>query len=216
MSNGKKIALLGFTVVVLIGLFIGGARLYKSSEGQRVETIARENEEVLVRPYSPQLGNSAAKVTVVEFLDPECESCRAVSPHVKYLYKKYEGQVRLVIRYAPFHRNSEFAIRILEAARYQDKYWSALDVLFETQPEWGDHHNPQPEKIFDYLPRAFVDVQRIRDEMQDPAIAKALSQDVEDGKTLGVRGTPTFFVNGKQVGMNGLEDAIQREIAAAD
>lgn len=212
MDDTKKILVIGIALAALIGLFFGGARVYKSSEARRVEALARADEAILVRAGSPQLGDPAAKIAVVEFLDPECESCRAASPRVKQLVKKYEGKIRLVIRYAPFHKNSEFAIGILEAARKQGKYFTVLDVMFATQPEWGDHHNPQPERIFEFLPRAFVDVERIRADMHDPAIKQTILQDIEDGKALGVRGTPTFFVAGKQVSMAELEGAIQREI----
>ena len=94
----------------------------------------------------------------MEFLDPECESCRELYPYVKQIMAKHKDRVRLVIRYAPFHPNSEFAIRILESLRLQGKYWEGLELLFEHQPEWGSHHNPKPELIWGLLPELGVDV----------------------------------------------------------
>src|SRR5690606_22881454 len=82
-----------------------------------------EKQEQLIRPHSVTFGPSDAKVTLVEFLDPECESCRAFFPFVKQLLDEYKNDLRLVIRYAPFHPNATQAIKIMEAARKQDKYW---------------------------------------------------------------------------------------------
>ncbi len=212
MKNMKKVLIIGGTALVLVALFIAGARLYQSGESQRVQDIASTNLDVFVRPHSPQIGNPDAKVTVVEFLDPECESCRAVHPYVKDLLKQYEGKVKLVIRYTPFHHNSKFAIRVLEAARKQGKFEDALDIMFHHQPEWGSHHNPRPELIFDVLPQVFINVDRIKRDMNDPAFGEVIRQDEADGQTLGVRGTPTFFVNGRQAGSRELARFVQAEV----
>ena len=63
----------------------------------------------------------------MEFFDPSCEACRAFYPIVKSLVNSSFGQVRLVVRYAPLHQGSDTAVKILEAAREQGKYWQALE-----------------------------------------------------------------------------------------
>ena len=80
------------------------------------------------RPHSPVFGNPAAKVTIVEFFDPSCETCRAFYPIVKGIVTSSFGQVRLVVRYAPLHKGSDTAVKILEAARQQGKYWEAVET----------------------------------------------------------------------------------------
>ncbi len=198
---------------LVIGLgFWAGKFFYKSEETKK---IAKQDATAFVRPHSPRMGTENAKVTVVEFLDPECESCRAVYPGVKEILKEFEGQVQLVVRYAPFHHNSLFAIKILEAARKQNKYWETLNLLFETQPEWGSHHHPQPERIWDHLPKIGLDVEKIRSEMNDPATFDLVELDKEDGQKLGVTGTPTFFVNEKPLetlGLENLREAVRKEV----
>ena len=95
----KEIKILGaIAIVVVIGAIIG-ARFYNSStENQRVTTNSNTNKpsaintEALVRPDSPTLGSADAPVTIVEFLDPECESCAAFNPIVKKVLKEYEGK----------------------------------------------------------------------------------------------------------------------------
>ena len=91
---------------------------------------------------------SAAKVTIVEFFDPSCETCRAFYPIVKGMVNASFGQVRLVMRNAPLHHGSDTAVKILEAARVQGKYWEALERALAAQPQWASHDRPQPEMIW--------------------------------------------------------------------
>lgn len=212
--NKEKLAFIGSIIGFVICFFIGSF-LYKSYEENRLGFLAQENVNLFVRDYSPQYGSKDAKVFVTEFLDPECESCRQFYPQVKSLLAKYEGKVKLVVRYAAFHHNSAIAIAALEAARNQDKYWESLEILFQFQPIWGSHQNPKPELIFDYLPQVGVDITKLKEDMKDPKIQDIIAQDNADLRELNVRGTPTFFVNGKPLvnfGMQYLEEAIKTEI----
>jgi bleomycin hydrolase len=152
---------------------------------------------VFIRDYSANKGPEDAKVTVVEFLDPECTSCRSFHPFVKGILSEHTDKVRLVVRYRPSHSNSKFVVRILEAARMQGKYWEALDVIFKYQPQWGSHDNPQPELLWEVLPEANVDIEQIKKDMGAQEITAILEQDVTDSRALEIKAAPTFFVNGK-------------------
>ena len=213
--NSNKIYLYIGSSALILGLFLLGTKLYKDSQKKELSFIAKESGEVFVREHSPRYGNKDAKVFLIEFLDPECESCRAFYPHVKSLIKEFNGKVQLVARYAPFHGNSKIAIAALEAARKQGKYWESLELLFERQPEWGSHHHPRIELIFEFLPTLGLDMKKLLKDMKDPLIDEIINQDMEDLKKLGVRGTPTFFVNGKTpsgFGYGYLKDLIQEEV----
>jgi protein-disulfide isomerase len=192
-------------VVVLIGGFIAASKMYKEKEVERLNFVAKEDFKKFVPDYAPKLGTSTPEVYLVEFLDPECESCRAFHPLVKMLMSEFEGKVQLVIRYAPFHGNSRLVIKILEAARIQGKYWETLEVLFQYQPQWGSHHHPRPDLIWKYLPEAGVDLNRIREDMHNPEIEAMIEREITDGRELGVRATPSFFVNGKPLETFGIE-----------
>ena len=198
-----------------IVLFFIGSMIYKSSQKEKISFMAKDNFKLFVRDYSPRYGNSDAKVLLTEFLDPECESCRALYPQVKSLLKEFEGKVQLVVRYAAFHRNSKIAIKALEAARRQGKYWDALAMLFHYQPFWGDHHNPKPELIFEYLSKLNLDMGKLKSDMNDSEIKKIIEQDTKDMRELNVRGTPTFFVNGRPLekfGIDYLRSLVNEEV----
>ena len=199
---------------LLLGIFLLGVKFYKDNEAKKINTLAETNKSLFVKEYSPRKGTPGAPVQVVEFLDPECESCRAFYPYTKMLLDEFEGKVELVIRYAPFHPNSIMVVKILEASKKQNRYWETLEVLFRYQPQWGDHHHPQPNLIWNYLPEAGVNVEQIKMDMTDPEFDKIITQEIEDVKALGVRMTPTFFINGKILSRFSYE-ALQEEVRQA-
>ena len=88
MKNKKLIV--GGTILGLVALFFIGSYFYKKSETDRLESISNDRRVLFEREHSPVLGNNMARVTLVEFLDPECEACRAFNPYVKELLKEYE------------------------------------------------------------------------------------------------------------------------------
>mgnify|MGYP001613561564 CR=1 FL=1 len=156
-----------------------------------------EDAALFVRPHSPSVGNSLARVTVVEWFDPECKSCRMFHPVVKKLIAEYEKRVLFVYRYMPYHKNSMYAASALEEAREMGKFEQALDVLFEKQPKWGDHHSPQPEFIPEFLAILGIPKAKLDPEYVINKHGAKVKIDQSDGERLGVQGTPSFFVNGR-------------------
>ena len=183
-------------VAAVVVTFVAGVAVFNDRSAQDARQAARSNDAALVRANSPVFGNPEAKVTIVEFFDPSCETCRAFYPVVKRIVNASFGQVRLVLRYAPLHRGSDTAIRILEAARLQGKYWEALERALADQPRWAAHHNPQPDLIWDVIGDIGLDMAKARSDAASPSIAPALQQDVADMQALKVDRTPGFFVNG--------------------
>ena len=203
--------------VLLMALaFLMAGYLYNSQQVKTQTQLASENSEALIHPHSPRTGHPDAKVTIVEFMDPACETCRQFHPLVKELMAAHPGKVNLVIRYAPFHKGSDYMVKILEAAKKQGKFWSVLDLMFETQSHWASHHTPKPDLFWGYMERYGFNVAEMKQEMNDPAIEKIIMQDLADGQLLGANKTPTFFVNGKPLirfGYEQLKTLVENEVA---
>jgi len=211
----KTHLIFGITVLVLILAFVVASSYYKGKQAEKIGFMAQENAELFVRGHSQTLGSDDAKVYLIEFMDPACETCAAFSPFVKQMMDANPGKIKLVLRYAPFHDGADYFVKILEAAKIQGKYWETLDVMYKTQRWWASHHNPQPQRIWQFLPQAGVDVERIRKDMNSPAIVKLIDQDLADAKMLNVRKTPGFFANGKPLqnfGYRQLQQLVQSEI----
>ena len=210
MKKEVKI-LVGIAFAVIIAALIG-ANFYRSSvQNERLTTNSNSgqpdtNSEALIRPDSPTLGAADAKVTIVEFLDPECESCAAFAPIVKKIIKENEGKIRLVVRYMPLHPNSLSATTFTEAAGEQGKYWEAQELLFQKQFEWGTKHGPNAGPPADintlfkkYATEMQLDMNKMNAAFAENRYQAKIQRDYKDGQTLGVRQTPTFFVNGRRL-----------------
>lgn len=215
MQN-KKLVL--STLVAVIAFFVGFSFFYKN-DSKSTQNIAVENiNELLVRDYSYKMGDNSKNISVVEFLDPECESCAIYSTVVKRLYKEYYDDIQIVIKYLDNHKNSRFTIQILEAARVQGKYEEVLDMMFEKHSLWASHYASvdKPELLWQFLKEiSDLDIEKLKEDMKNPKIDEIIKQDREDANALGVRGTPTIFVNGKQLqelSHKALFDLVEKEI----
>ncbi len=218
-----------FIVAIIISIIFITVFIYLKSEIQNntpasqlnVSTLDRGlpfkvtpiDQNLLIKPHSVTKGAFAAKVTVVEFLDPECESCSLMYPIVKKIYEEYKSEIKLVVRYMTYHQNSKYVANILEGARLQNKYWEALELLFATQAKWADHHNPNPELIPEILKPLNLNMKKIVLDAKNGKYDKQILEDFEDGKKAGVTGTPTFYVNGYQLYELGY-DQLKNEIEA--
>ena len=170
-----------------------------------------------IRPHSPILGPTNAPVTISEFFDPACEACRAFHPILKKIQNAFPGKVRIALRYTAFHGPSKEAIAILEAARKQDKFIPVLETLFEKQPAWAPHGRPG-QSPWEFLGETGLDIERATVDAKHPEVTALINQDAADVKALGVRQTPTFFVNGKPLqkfSAQGLYDLVKQEVEAS-
>lgn len=165
-------------------------------------------EAQLVRDDSHRVTSPATeKAQLVEFLDFECESCRAADPLVQELKQEYGDGITFVHRYFPLpsHKNSGQAALAVEAAAQQGKYEEMVAKMFETQPQWGEKQEFQ-----NALFRTFAEGLGLDMEKYDAAVAaeetkERIRKDFADGKALGVTGTPTFFLDGQKLTLNSEE-----------
>lgn len=196
--NTKKIA-----VAVVLGVialaFLVGMNVYQRSVQQAQEEKASQQNDRLVRPHSPIFGPKAAPVTIVEFFDPACESCRYFYPIVKDILKKHPDDVRLVLRYAPFHKGSEQVVALLVAAKSQNQYQPVLEAILDAQPQWADHGMPNIALAFKTAEQAGLDMDKAAAQAQSPETEAVIRQEMQDLTSLGVTRTPTFFVNGRSL-----------------
>lgn len=192
----RKITILA-TLGIIVVAFLLGMNQYQRSEQQSQEQKAAEQDSRLVRMHSPVFGLQNAPVTIVEFFDPACETCRAFYPFVKDLLRQYPDDVRLVLRYAPFHKGSSEVVKILDAAKRQGLLLPVLEAVLQAQPQWASHGDPRLEVAYRAAEAAGLDLQKALAEALLPQADAMLKQEVEDLTALQVKKTPTFFVNGR-------------------
>lgn len=173
----------------------------------------------VVRENSHRLNDAPdAAVTFVEFLDFECEGCRAAYPIVEQLRAEYGDRVEFVLRYFPLggHFNGERAARAVEAAAQQGQLEPMYHKMYETQAQWGEKRTPADDVFRGFASELGLEMAAFDEAYNDPATLQRIRLDTNDGEALGVQGTPTFFVNGDQVPVrspddlrNAIENALQ-------
>jgi protein-disulfide isomerase len=215
--NTRK--LLTLAVLLILGLaFYFGMDAYRDRTQAEQDTRVAVEASRLVRMHTPIIGPQNAPVTIVEFFDPACETCRAFYPLVKQIMAQHPGKVRLALRYAPFHHGSDQVVKLMEAARKQGLYTPVLEALLAAQPQWADHAAPNLDLAFEAAARAGLDMVRARPDMETPEIQAVIAQDVEDLTALQVSKTPTFFVNGRSLpsfGPDQLARLVAEEVATS-
>jgi len=167
---------------------------------------AAADPPMLARFHSPSLGDANARVHIVEFLDPACETCRRFHPLVKRLMESHPGRIRLSVRYAPFHKGSEDIVRLLEAAKRQGRFWQTLEALFAAQPRWVVDHVARLDLAWSAVQGLGLDLDRVKRDMKAAELTQVIRQDIEDAVKLNVTKTPEFFVNGRPMPRFGYEE----------
>ena len=127
-------------------------------------------------------------------------------------------RVRLTLRLVPFHRGSDYVIKVLEAARKQGKFWQALEALLSSQSYWAPNHTVQPEYVWTPLEGLGLNVEQMKADMNSPEIARRIEQELADARTLKVTQTPEYFVNGRPLpsfGLEQLQTLVRDEVQAA-
>lgn len=203
MTQEAKI-FIGIGIVALL-LFFGAAFMLGDSSKDPAKDSAVADTNMLVRSDSHTIATSSAKVTVVEFGDFQCPACAAAHPTTKALLATYPEDVNFVFRNfpLPMHRNAQVAAEAAEAASEQGKYWEMHDMLYENQAAWEE--STAPLDIFsEYAKSLELNVDAFRASVQGKKAEKKIKQDSDDGITLGVNSTPTFYINGEKLQSNTL------------
>ena len=157
-------------------------------------------------------GPATAPVTVVEYADFECLHCARAHPLLRELRGEIPDAFRLVFRHFPLlhdHPRAASAARAAVAAGRQGRFWAMHDRLFEYQA----HLHPDAFQL--HAEDLGLDLEQFNHDIADAAVTARVQRDMESGRASGVRGTPTFFVNGVRYGGGWDLDLLRSGILAA-
>jgi protein-disulfide isomerase/rhodanese-related sulfurtransferase len=189
-----------YFAICVAALVAGTPAFYYLVRSQTLPPPATASPETLlqrlIRPDSHATGNPQAPVTVVEFADFQCAPCELAEPTVRKIRARYGNQIRFVFRHFPLesiHPQAQEAAEASECAAEQGKFWEAAEKLFQRQ---ADLSVPALKRCAGELG---LDVTRFSQCLASGETAARVRRDLEDGRALGVRATPTFFVGRKMI-----------------
>jgi protein-disulfide isomerase len=179
------------------------------TSSQPVGPVKPAEQVPVSQPYSAGTddvharGNPNAKVTLEEYGDYQCPPCGALFPELKKLEKEYGDQMRFVFRHYPLqmHKHAFTAAHAAEAASLQGRFWEMHDLIYQNQLTWTPAEDARSFFI-QYARDLKLDVDRFTRDMDSPAVAARVTADYDRGSALGVTGTPTLFMNGRQMNPN--------------
>ena len=168
------------------------------------------------------VGPANAPVTLEEFGDFQCPPCGLLHPVLKDMEKEFGSQIRVIFREFPLgqtHQHAIAAARAAEAAGMQGKFWEMHDMLFTNQRNWKDAFDARPT-FEDYAVKVGLDLQRYRRDVASKEVEQRIALDGRRANAMGVSGTPTVFMNGREVPFESLpperlRPLIQAELRAA-
>lgn len=195
-------------ILGLLGLLVAFILTSPERDASGAEVV-REESHVMNRATDE-------KAVLVEFLDFECEVCRAYYPAVEQLRAEHGDELTFVMRYFPIpaHANSTNAAVAVEAAAAQGQLEPMYQRMYETQAEWGDAQDSKAAVFRGFAEELGLDMDSYDAAVADPATAERIQRDFDDGRALGVSGTPTFFLDGEKLDVTGPEGLVQAVQAA--
>ncbi|MFF2775453.1 DsbA family protein [Streptomyces sp. NPDC058052] len=202
MTKLKKNLLAAAVLLAALAVAFGSFLLFAPQDGTTGVDAAPAVDARAVRDSSHRLTSPPrSELTIVEFLDFECEGCGAVYPTVERLRDEYEDRVTFVARYFPMpgHRNSTTAALAVEAAAQQGAFEAMYTKMFTTQKEWGESRESKADLFRTYAAGLGLDMARYDTAVKAPGTLRRVEADQRDGLGLGVQGTPTFFVDGIRI-----------------
>jgi len=211
-----RTSLVAVAIGVLVLALVAATFFYDSDNTESLQAEAAARQAALASQHSPTLGDPGAKVHIVEFLDPACETCALFYPMVKRWMAEVPGEIRLSVRHVAFHTGADYAVRILEASRKQDKYWQTLEALLASQHQWTQHHTVQPDRIGPAIAGVGLNMEQLMVDMNAMDVLLRIEQDKKDAILLKVSATPEYFVNGRQLpsfGQQQLADLVREELS---
>lgn len=188
--------------IATVGILAGAVYFFgKSSSPTTLSSSTQTvDQKILVGEDSDKIGNPSAKATLVEFADYQCPACAQAHPIVKKITEEYKDKILFVYRNFPLsqHANAITAAEAAKASGAQGKYWEMNDLLYKNQSQWSESKN-SIEIFSGYAKNLSLDMDKFKQDVQSNKFADKIQRDKNDGNTLGVDATPTFFLNGQKL-----------------
>ncbi|HEU0266798.1 MAG TPA: thioredoxin domain-containing protein [Candidatus Saccharimonadaceae bacterium] len=214
-----------WVVFIIICIVILGGLVFLSQRGRVDVSNINQNKIIPASQQNGEIadhakGNLKSPVIFVEYGDYQCPYCGEAYPQVKKVTTKYLGQITYIFRNFPLttlHPNALAAAAAAEAAGIEGKYWQMHDLLYENQNDWANDSSSQRTSTFDnYAKQIGLNETTFNNDMNSQRVQQKINFDRAIGSKVGVTGTPTFFLDGKQVSQTVAQSAISGDGSALD
>lgn len=207
MSKGF-LAVIAVVVLLFVGVFALSG--HKSNSNSKSSSSGGT-------PTNHVEGQGKSGVTLVEYGDYQCPYCEQYYPIVKQVAAEFNDQIKFQFRNFPLvsiHQNAFAGARAAEAAAAQGKFWQMHDLLYDNQSQWAESSNPT-QFFQQYAQELGLNVSQFNKDYSSNAVNNAINADMAAGNKLNIQGTPTFFLNGKQLQVTASPGSFESQIKQA-
>lgn len=189
-------------IVVLVGAVAAGWAVLRSSRESNKAAAPTPDPAGEVKGAEPAhvRGNPNAAVTLEEFGDFQCPTCGSYHPELKKIEAEFGDKLKLIFRelpLLPMHEHALMAAQAAEAAGVQGKFWEMHDLLYDNQTKWMEQKDLVPVFV-DYAKQIGINPDQFMKDLNGETVAQRIFQDGKRAHSFGLKGTPSFFVNGKE------------------
>jgi protein-disulfide isomerase len=198
----KRFLPFALIAIVLIAAVAVGWVLLRSSEQSRNSNTPTPDPATEVQGAEPPhvRGSASAPITLEEFGDFECGACGSYYPELKKIEVEYGDKLKVIFRELPLvtmHQHALLSAQAAEAAGLQGKFWEMHDKLYENQTTWTKAQDLVPVFV-DYAKQIGINPDQFMKDLNGEKVAARIFQDGKRAHSFGLKGTPSFFVNGKE------------------
>ena len=197
--NTKRIIFWGIFIIIIA--FIIWGLIVANNKAPNVGNLTTSTAAPVTEADHDR-GSTTSPVTVIEYSDFECPACRAYYPLIKRLTMEASTTMQFVYRHFPLypvpHKNAFLAAQASEAAANQGKFWEMYDLLFENQETWANTNTARATFI-SYAEQIGLDMVKFNTDIDSEETKARVSRDKDEGISIGINSTPTFFINGKAI-----------------
>ena len=199
-------------IIVIVLVFVGIFAL--TGKKNNTNTTTSSN-----KPTQHVIGTSTTGVKLVEYGDYECPYCEEYYPVVKQVQQEFNGKISFQFRNFPLtslHPNAFAAARAAEAAGLQNKFWEMHDALYDSTnwQVWSTSSDPTPY-FKQYAQQLGLNVSKFESDYSSTQVNNLVNADLSAGNKLGISGTPTFYLNGKQLSLGADASTFEKAINTA-
>lgn len=202
MSKSKWIIFCVLTVGVFgfLMLYSQGSKIdVDKIDANKIQVASTQNGNIGDHVY----GNKNSKVILVNYGDFQCSACASAHPQMKSIVEEYKDKIQFVFRNYPItslHPNAKAAAGAAEAAGLQKKFWEMYNKLFEEQSDWIELSGTErSDKFANYAKELKLDVDKFNKDIASSEVTQKISYDTAIGTKIGITGTPSFYLDGKQL-----------------
>ncbi|HEU4830946.1 MAG TPA: thioredoxin domain-containing protein [Candidatus Saccharimonadales bacterium] len=206
---------------VLVYLSIGSRLDVSTIDATKIQSASEQNGNIADHVF----GKVDSPVVLIEYGDFQCPGCGSAHPRVKAITEEYKNEMQFVFRNFPLtsiHPNAKAAAGAVEAAGLQGKYWDMHNKVFETQSEWSLlTSSERTDRFLSYAMALGLNADTFSADLASEAINKKIKFDQAIAAKIGVTSTPTFYLNGVELGQEiwgddvALKAAIDSELQKA-